>query len=43
MAAERDSGFAEVNDARLYYAIVGDGELLAPVYTRIAYSRMCNG
>ncbi len=42
MAAERDNGFAEVNDARLYYEIVGDRELLAPVHTGIADSRMCN-
>ena len=42
MTAERDSGFAEVIDARLYYEIVGDGELLALVHTGIADSGMCN-
>jgi pimeloyl-ACP methyl ester carboxylesterase len=38
-----DSGFAEVNGARLYYEIMGDGEPLILVHAGIADGRMWEG
>ena len=43
MAPVPESGFAEVNGARLYYEIMGDGEPLVLVHAGIADGRMWEG
>jgi 3-oxoadipate enol-lactonase len=43
VSGRRESGFAEVNGARLYYEIAGEGEPLVLVHAGIADSRMWDG